>query len=170
MWRFPTWAKELVKSSYTRPIKRRHKLCQPYSYYSAAWGANSGRQPGSSVLYHTTTTADDLRQAVTMCTDHATQSTTMSKNMVHGYGFIIINKVFYKPNNTLFSQVFQCYMVQMCENYPSTSCQTVDISLAGSNPWYLVLPRWVLNQYFMFQVSVLPWNEIQTRIHKDFRS
>ena len=26
------WAKEQVKPSYTRPIRRRHKLCQPYSY------------------------------------------------------------------------------------------------------------------------------------------
>ena len=58
-WWTPTVAKELVKSSYTIPVRRSHKLSQPYSNISAVWGANSGRQPGSSVLYHSTTTADN---------------------------------------------------------------------------------------------------------------
>ena len=33
MWRTPTGTKELGQSSYTRPIRRCHKLCQPYSYW-----------------------------------------------------------------------------------------------------------------------------------------
>ena len=32
MWCIPTGTKELVKPNYTRPIRRRHKLYQPYSY------------------------------------------------------------------------------------------------------------------------------------------
>ena len=48
---------ELVKSSYSIPVRRSHKFSQPLAF-TAAWGANSGWQPGSSVLYHSTTTAD----------------------------------------------------------------------------------------------------------------
>ena len=33
MWRTQTWTNELVKLSYTRPFRRRQKLCEPNSYY-----------------------------------------------------------------------------------------------------------------------------------------
>ena len=35
-----------------------HKLSQPYIAISAASGTKAGQQPGSSVLYHSTTTAN----------------------------------------------------------------------------------------------------------------